>query len=515
MDFKYLPLTFAHPNSYPIYQNSEKPPSTTTVNLRSLYGDILNQGQEGSCSAFSALQWRGALRKQSGLSWIDPSEQAQYYEERKLQNTVNSDTGATLEEALQILEELGVMPEQYDPYGPQTFVVDPPDDKWNTSLELNPAQVQMINPANMLADTLDALANGHPVFFGFLVYSELESAQVAQTGVLPMPSAGSRVMGGHAVNAIGDDPVNERILVLNQWGKNWGIKTPTDLEGCFWMPYNYYADCCMGAYVGLPDRKGIAADGLKPAMIWVGSPNYDAGRAGQKVLAIVDHIMDGTLVGTDSWFQNPNAQASAHFGVGKNGEIHQYVDINNKAWANGIVNRPDWPLLIAGVNPNLYTVSIEHEGNSGDALTEAQYQSSLALHRWLCSELGITPGTDTIIGHNRIDSVNRTNCPGNGFPWSRLFSDLEGGSFEMDVCVVYFTAKDYSIAMDIADMHGGCAMFCRNGSAAVHPDAKKAAKVFNVGGPELGWSNEVYMSGNKALDTVVAVANAYSSGKLG
>ncbi|HHY13968.1 MAG TPA: S-layer homology domain-containing protein [Thermoanaerobacterales bacterium] len=31
---------------------------------------------------------------------------------------------------------------------------------------------------------------------------------------------------------------------------------------------------------------------------------------------------------------------------------------------------------------------------------------------------------DHIIGHYRIDSVNRPNCPGNKFPWNRLFDDL-------------------------------------------------------------------------------------------
>ena len=86
-------------------------------------------------------------------------------------------------------------------------------------------------------------------------------------------------------------------------------------------------------------------------MTQVPSPNYGLpqgtqGRAGNKVIAIVDHIMAGTLVGTDSWFQNPSSQVSAHFGVGKNGQIHQYVDINNVAWANGVVNKPSWPLLI-------------------------------------------------------------------------------------------------------------------------------------------------------------------------
>lgn len=58
----------------------------------------------------------------------------------------------------------------------------------------------------------------------------------------------------------------------------------------------------------------------KPTIIWKGSPNFSSPK-GYKVLAIVDHIMGGTLAGTDAWFANPTSKVSSHFGVGKNGEI--------------------------------------------------------------------------------------------------------------------------------------------------------------------------------------------------
>lgn len=164
----------------------------------------------------------------------------------------------------------------------------------------------------------------------------------------------------------------------------------------------------------------------KPTIIWKGSPNYSSPK-GYKTIAIVNHIMAGTLSGTDSWFANPASKVSSHFGVGKNGEIHQYVDLKNPAWANGGVNKPTWPLVISGVNPNYYTVSIEHEGYSEDVMPEAQYQATLALHRWLIEILGIPVTCDTIIGHYRIDSVSKAMCPGTGFPWDRLFKDYEIG----------------------------------------------------------------------------------------
>jgi C1A family cysteine protease len=225
------------------------------VSLRDAYGAIENQGDEGSCSAFSSLQFRAALRKQAGLPFIDPSEQGQYFMERCLERTVNQDSGGTLEDALFILEKLGVLPSQDDPYTDTDFTVEPPINKFDKSLRLNQDQVQKLNQGTLLADTLDALANRHPILFGFLVFQELESPEVASTGLLPMPGQGSANLGGHAVNAIGFDPVNERILVLNQWGQDWGIHDPAEFAGCFWMPYAYFEKFVTDAYVGFPDKK--------------------------------------------------------------------------------------------------------------------------------------------------------------------------------------------------------------------------------------------------------------------
>ncbi len=164
-------------------------------------------------------------------------------------------------------------------------------------------------------------------------------------------------------------------------------------------------------------------------VVWVKSPNFGyprgtKGRNGHKVVAIVDHIMDGTLAGTDAWFKNPKSVASAHFGIGKDGTIHQYVDVDDAAWANGRVRNPSWSLLKPVHNPNLYTVSIEHEGRPGDIMPEAQYQATLRLHRYLIDRFKLPVNRDTIIGHYRIDSVNKSNCPGPTFPWDRLFKDL-------------------------------------------------------------------------------------------
>lgn len=153
------------------------------------------------------------------------------------------------------------------------------------------------------------------------------------------------------------------------------------------------------------------------------SPNFTAGRKGRRIIAIVNHITAGLMPGTLSWLRNPAAKASAHYLVSKSGEVYQLVKDEDTAWHAGIVNKANWSLY-DGSNPNYYTMGIEHEALAGEGLTEKQYQASLWLHRQLLKKWGIKPDRDHIIGHYRIDGINRKNDPGAAFPWEKLFQDL-------------------------------------------------------------------------------------------
>ena len=156
--------------------------------------------------------------------------------------------------------------------------------------------------------------------------------------------------------------------------------------------------------------------------------NFSTGRQGQAIIGIVDHIMDGTLVGTDAWFQDPASQVSAHYGVGKDGQIHKYVAILDEAYHAGVVSNPTAQMVLdrPGVNPNLYTVGIEHEGMSGDELTDEQYRATLWLHGVLCRAMpSITVDEYHVVRHSTINDQHG-GCPGPGFPLVRLLADLKG-----------------------------------------------------------------------------------------
>jgi C1A family cysteine protease len=66
-----------------------------------------------------------------------------------------------------------------------------------------------------------------------VVYESFESQEVADSGKVPMPKANEAVLGGHAVLAVGYDEDQQRFIVRNSWGDNWGI------DGYFIMPYPY------------------------------------------------------------------------------------------------------------------------------------------------------------------------------------------------------------------------------------------------------------------------------------
>ncbi len=158
------------------------------------------------------------------------------------------------------------------------------------------------------------------------------------------------------------------------------------------------------------------------------------GRGGFMPIAIVERSMQGTMEDCWRYFDGQNNgqkyTISAHYGVGQDGQVWQFVEDEDTAWSNGVLQAPDlsidWlkEVFEEQVNCNLITLSIEYEGSSGEPLTEPQYEAALSLHRQLIGRWEIEADDKHIIGHNRLDTVERSANPGPAFPWQRLLSDL-------------------------------------------------------------------------------------------
>jgi N-acetyl-anhydromuramyl-L-alanine amidase AmpD len=165
--------------------------------------------------------------------------------------------------------------------------------------------------------------------------------------------------------------------------------------------------------------------GPEPNVVWIGSPNHYTGRAGWPVVALVIHTMAGTLEGCDSWFQNPASQVSSHYGIGLGGEQHQYVKLSDGSWANGILEPGnDWTGIVGNsANPNYQTVTVETEdnGSGATAVTDEQYNGTLAVCRLA---LQTYPSIKYLMGHDVISPSSRSQCCGHRWWDSGRFAQL-------------------------------------------------------------------------------------------
>jgi len=214
------------------------------VDLRPQCPRVYNQGQLGSCTGnaiAAAIQFE---QMKQALPVFAPSRLFIYYNERVMGHSITLDNGAQIRDGIKSVAKQGVCPETMWPYNDKNtdpkpcpkcpFAKKPTPTCYKTAAENKVVTYQRLTP------TLDilkgCLASGYPFVFGFTVYTAFESKQVAKTGILSMPRPKEKVMGGHAVLAVGYDDSKQHFIVRNSWGPKWGQK------GYFMMPYAYPTD---------------------------------------------------------------------------------------------------------------------------------------------------------------------------------------------------------------------------------------------------------------------------------
>lgn len=201
------------------------------VDLRSKCPPVYDQGQLGSCTGNAiAAAFEFDQMKQRRKAFT-PSRLFIYYNERAIEGTIESDSGAQIRDGVKSVAKQGVCNEENWPYVIADFRQKPPRACY-TEGKANQA-IQYLRVAQSLGQMKGCLAEGYPFVFGFVVYESFESAEVAKSGHAPMPKAHEAQLGGHAVLAVGYDEANQWFIVRNSWGKGWGM------QGYFTLPYPY------------------------------------------------------------------------------------------------------------------------------------------------------------------------------------------------------------------------------------------------------------------------------------
>ena len=131
-------------------------------------------------------------------------------------------------------------------------------------------------------------------------------------------------------------------------------------------------------------------------------------------LSVIHYTGSMSMSGTASWFKNPDAKVSAHYVIGRQGEVIQFGHRSTTCWHAG---KSEW----AGRKwCNKYSLGYELVGTSTSGFMSDQYDS---LFKLIFEDLSHCP-IEAIVGHEQI-APGRKVDPGSGFNWQWLQEKLE------------------------------------------------------------------------------------------
>lgn len=227
---------------------------------------VYDQLQAGTCTANADAAQIDADRIVNGEQPFFPSRLGIYSCERIIEGSpLTADTGAQGGDGLVAASQWGLLPESAwaytDDITSPLFTTDPRPQI--AAAVAAGTGLKLARPFKSVAqDDLSikqVLSNKQTITFGFVVYESFESAEVARTGIMPVPNPSQEaVVGGHEVICVGylkSEP--GYYLVRNSWNTTWGI------GGYFLMPSSVLLSSSLSSDLKTIYRPG-PAPGPKP-----------------------------------------------------------------------------------------------------------------------------------------------------------------------------------------------------------------------------------------------------------
>jgi C1A family cysteine protease len=218
------------------------------VDLRSRFAQlgVDNQKNLGSCTAQAVSSLVEYLCLQGTGEQVDMSRLFIYKLTRRLLGWTG-DTGAFIRATIKAMVTFGAPPENCWPYDVSTFDNEPDAFQYSYANNYKSQVYARLDSSGapdgkaVLNNVKRCLAAGFPVAFGFSVYGSIPRGPD-----FPFPKGSDRLLGGHAVLAVGYDDnrpakgpkgtANGALIIRNSWGPAWG-------EGGYgYLPYQYVLD---------------------------------------------------------------------------------------------------------------------------------------------------------------------------------------------------------------------------------------------------------------------------------
>lgn len=194
---------------------------------------VRNQGEVESCVAFAATTIQSFMK--AANSPLSPH--FLYYETLKAENRLGQ-SALEPRDAAQALVNLGVPPESDCPYGNTESIDQTPCESPQVMQDAARYEIASYAACTSLDEVELALSKGIPVMLGVPVFSNWESADVDNNGVIPEPVG--QQTGGHGIACCGYDKTKGQLYFENSWGTQWAPNSPVR-AGFGLLPENYLA----------------------------------------------------------------------------------------------------------------------------------------------------------------------------------------------------------------------------------------------------------------------------------
>jgi len=208
------------------------------VDLRRHCPPVYDQLHLNSCSANAiAAALRFDELKEGCPEAPSPSRLFIYYNERVLAGVVGTNSPVALRDGYRTVAKLGTCPEAMWPYQVRRFRRPPTPPCYRAAHRYHAIAYYRIRRSR--SHLRACIAEGYPFVMALAVHKSAMGREARRTGVLPVPTRRDRLVGGHAILAVGYDHARRLMIFRNSWGTGWGD------HGYGFLPYTFIASSAL------------------------------------------------------------------------------------------------------------------------------------------------------------------------------------------------------------------------------------------------------------------------------